>query len=85
MSPTTTITNDNVTLPKTEYLRLKKLAQAYKNIAARMFEMPLRDPIDEVLADFKATKLYTKEFLSDLETGLRNSSYMQKYANQSSK
>lgn len=74
--------NDAVTLSKQEYLRLKQQAQAYRIMAARMFELPLRDPVDEVVADFKATDLYTDEFLADLEDGLRKSSYAKKYANQ---
>ena len=74
--------NDAGTLSKQEYLRLKQQAQAYRTLAAKVFEMPLRDPVAEVVADFKATALYTKEFLVDLEDGLRKSSYVQKYANQ---
>lgn len=31
--------------------------------------------IQEVVADFRKTKLYTKEFLNDLEDGLIKSSY----------
>lgn len=50
-----------------------------------MFELPLRDPIDEVVADLKAIDLYTDEFLLDLEDGLRKSSYAKKYANQTTR
>jgi len=74
--------SDAITLSKQEYLRLKQQAQAYRMMAARMFELPLRDPIDEVVADFRATGLYTEEFLTDLEDGLRKSSYAKRYANQ---
>ncbi|MFH1225951.1 MAG: hypothetical protein V1684_01525 [bacterium] len=35
--------------------------------------------INKVVADFKATNLYTKEFLTDLEDGLHKSSYAKKY------
>ena len=73
--------SDTITLSKQKYLRLKKQAQAYRTMVARMFELPLRDPIDEVVADFRATGLYTEEFLSDLEDGLRKSSYAKRYAN----
>lgn len=34
--------------------------------------------IKKVVADFKATNLYTKEFLTDLEDGLHKSSYVKK-------
>jgi hypothetical protein len=73
-----------VTLPKVEYLRLKQQAEAYRTMAARMFELPLKDSVGEVVADFSATDLYTDEFLADLEDGLRKSSYAKKYANQAS-
>lgn len=74
--------SDAITLSKQDYLRLKQQAQAYRMMAARMFELPLRDPIDEVIADFRATGLYTNEFLIELEDGLRKSSYAKRYANQ---
>lgn len=77
--------NDTITLSKQDYLRLKQQAQAYRTMAARVFELPLRDPIDEVVADFRATNLYTDEFLMDLEDGLRKSSYSKKYANQTTR
>jgi len=81
----TTAHKDSVTVSKREYLRLKKQSQAYLVMAARMFELPLRDPVDEVVADFRATDLYTDEFLSDLESGLSNSSYPKRYADQTTK
>lgn len=77
--------NDVVSLPKEEYLHLKQQAQFYRVMAARVFELPLRDPASDVVADFRATDLYEEEFLADLEDGLRKSSYAKKYANQISK
>lgn len=74
-----------VTITKQEYLRLKKQSQAYLAMAARMFELPLRDPVDEVMADFRATNLYTGEFLKDLEDGLRKSSYAKEHGNQTTR
>jgi len=76
--------NDTVTLLKQDYLRLKQEAEAYRNMVAKVFELPLRDPVGEVVADFRATDLYTDEFLTDLEDGLRKSSYAKKYAHQTS-
>lgn len=64
-----------VTLPQREYSRLKQQAKAYRILIAKMFEMPLRDSVDEVVSDFRSTNLYTDEFLIDLEDGLRKSSY----------
>lgn len=74
--------NNPVTLPKQEYLRLKQQAQAYRAMVTKLFELPLRDPIDEVIADFCDTDLYSDDFLTDLEEGLRKSSYSKKYAHQ---
>ena len=85
MANHTTKSNDSIILPKQEYLRLKQQARAYRTMTARMFELPLRDPINEVVADFKATDLYTDEFLADFEDGLRKSSYAKNYANQTSR
>lgn len=73
-----------VKVPKMEYLRLKKQAEAYRIISARVFELPLCDPIHAVVDDFRETDLYTEEFLADLEDGLRKSSYTKKYAHQAS-
>jgi len=72
---------DSITLPKQEYLRLKQQAQAYRNMATRVFELPLKDPIAGVVSDFKDSGLYADDFLVDLEDGLRKSSYADKYGN----
>ena len=65
----------NVTLSKEEYEKLKKQVKAYQKLRARLFEFILYDPVETVVEDFRKTKLYTEEFLSDLESGLRKSSY----------
>ena len=67
-----------VTLPKTEYKQLKRQATAYRRFAARFFDLIIKDPIGEVVADFRKTNLYTEPFLKDLESGLRKSSYAKK-------
>ena len=74
--------NEAITLPKQEYLRLKQQAQAYRSLAAQLFELPLRDTVGEVAADFRDANIYSDEFLTDLENGLRKSSYAKKYAHQ---
>lgn len=65
----------NITIPKNEYSKLKRQANAYKKLSGRLFEFIIKDPVDEVVKDFRETKLYTEEFLKDLEDGLRKSSY----------
>ncbi|MBU1178892.1 hypothetical protein KKB69_00935 [Patescibacteria group bacterium] len=75
----------NITLPKTEYQQLKRQADAYRRFVAKFFEMAIKDPIKEVTEDFRKTNLYTKEFLMDLESGLRKSSYAKKHANPTTK
>ena len=49
--------------------------QAYRDLAARVFALPLKDPVAEVVVDFKAVGLYSDDFITDLEDGLRQSSY----------
>lgn len=82
MANSTRQLNGTVTLPRQDYLRLKQEAAAYRTMAARVFELPLRDPVGEVVADFRVADLYTDEFITDLEDGLRKSSYAKKYAHQ---
>ena len=64
-----------VTIPKEEYQKLQEQSQAYQKLAARLFELIIKDPIRDVVQDFKDTGLYSKGFLADLEAGLRKSSY----------
>lgn len=42
-----------VTIPKIEYQQLKRQAQTLRRFYARIFQSALRDPIGEVVADFK--------------------------------
>ncbi len=67
-----------VTLSRNEYLKLKRQAQAYRKLAGRFFETALKDPFEDVVADFRKTGLYEARFLTDLGEGLRRSSYFQK-------
>ncbi|MEK7553661.1 MAG: hypothetical protein AAB504_03220 [Patescibacteria group bacterium] len=69
---------DTVIIPKTEYSKLKRQSDAYKKISSRFFEFIIKDPIEDVINDFQKTNLYTREFLTDLEDGLKKSSYAEK-------
>ena len=62
---------DTVIIPKTEYSKLKRQSDAYKKYPA-VFEFIIKDPIEDVINDFQKTNLYTREFLTDLEDGLKN-------------
>ena len=64
-----------IAIPKTEYHRLRRQADAYKKIAGDLSELLLRDSVSELADDFRKTGLYTEEFVDDLERGLRRSSY----------
>ena len=64
-----------ITISKTEYSKLRKEAKAYRTVAARLFELLIKDPVKNVVEDFRASKLYSREFIADLEDGLRKSSY----------
>ncbi len=66
---------DTIVIPKTEYRRLRRQAGAYQKIAGKFNALVLRDSAGEVAGDFKKTGIYTDQFIRDLETGLRKSSY----------
>ncbi len=67
---------ETITISKKEYKKLLSQAKAYEKLAKGFFENVVKDPIDEVVSDFKKTKLYSNEFLDDLESGLRKSTYL---------
>ena len=67
-----------VTLKKSEYLKLKKQAAAYRALTGQFFRRVLVDSVEDVVEDFKATGLYSKSFLADLADGLKKSSYFHK-------
>ena len=69
---------DTVIIPKTEYSKLKRQSDAYKKIYSRFFEIIIKDPKEDVIKEFQKTNLYTREFLTDLEDGLKKSSYAKK-------
>ena len=71
-----------VTITKTQYEALRRQASAYQRIvfaaSSDLFGPPPTRDVRMVIADFRNTKLYSKEFLKSLEKGLRRSSYFQK-------
>jgi predicted CopG family antitoxin len=66
---------ETITIPKDEYNNLKRIAEAYKQIAGNIFRNISEDSIENVVNDFKNTDLYSEEFLIDLQAGLEKSSY----------
>ncbi len=66
---------ETITISKKEYKKLVSQAKAYEKLAKGFFENVVKDPVDEVVTDFEKTKLYSSEFLEDLKSGLRKSSY----------
>jgi hypothetical protein len=71
-----------ITLPKIKYLDLKKRAEAFDKMVAGInpsfFFIPQEKSRKKIIADFSKTKLYGKEFLKDLEKGLKRSSFFTK-------
>ena len=67
-----------VTISEKEYSRLKSQALAYRKMAKSLFSAVIKDPISEVVGDFKATGSYSPDFIKDLESGLRKSSYLKR-------
>ena len=61
-----------VTIPKTEYQSLVNQANAYRKIASRFAAQVIETPVTQVVENFRATKKYSKEFLVDLEDGLKD-------------
>ena len=66
-----------ITLPKDEYLKLKKQAKAYQALAGHFFTARINEAesAEAVVADFRKTNLYSNGFLEDLKDGLKHSSY----------
>jgi len=69
---------DTITIPKNEYKKLLSRAKAYEKLAESFYQNSMKDPVVEIVADFKNTGLYTNEFLKDLEDGLKKSSLSKK-------
>ena len=71
-----------ITLPKIEYLNLKSRAEAFDNMIAgvnpSLFFIPVEKSRKKIISDFSKTKLYSKEFIKDLERGLSRSSFFTK-------
>jgi len=74
----------NITLTKTKYQQLTRQAEAYRKFTSVLFQSLIQDPVSGVVKSFRETNLYTKSFLKDLESGLRKSSYVKKYASKNS-
>ncbi|MEA3463902.1 MAG: hypothetical protein U9R14_02405 [Patescibacteria group bacterium] len=70
-----------ITLPKTEYQRLKLQSKAYQKIMGKFFELAVKEPLWQIVDDFRKTNIYTEDFLKDLENGLKKSSYLRHYEN----
>ncbi|MBU3965450.1 hypothetical protein KKG29_04585 [Patescibacteria group bacterium] len=69
---------DKIIISKIEYLRLKQQSAAYKRLASSFYESIPKDSIETVVDDFRKTDIYSEEFLEDLESGLKRSSYAKK-------
>jgi len=71
-----------VTLPKIEYLNLKKRAEAFDKMIAGInpsfFFIPLEKSRKKIISEFSRTKLYNREFLKSLEKGLKRSTFFAK-------
>ncbi len=65
---------ETITIPKTEHKKLLSRAKAYEKLAGSIFENAIKDPVKDIVSDFKKTNLYSDEFLTDLESGLKKSS-----------
>jgi len=60
-----------VTISKEKYKHLLSIERAYSKITRVVRE----STVEEVVADFEKTDLYSAEFVKDLNDGLKKSSY----------
>lgn len=65
---------ETITIPKNEYKKLISKAKAYQKLAESVFVNAIKDPVEDIVSDFRNTDLYTEKFLMDLEKGLKKSS-----------
>jgi len=65
----------NITIPQSEYDRMKKESEEYQRLRATFFVSVVHDPIEKVVEDFRDAGEYSEEFLQDLQSGLEKSSY----------
>ncbi|MDP3792608.1 MAG: hypothetical protein Q8Q89_02660 [bacterium] len=73
---------ETVTIPKTEYTKLKRYSSAYLKIASKIVEVerevfsspPIRN-IGRVTKSFKETNKYSRDFMKSLGKGLKRSSF----------
>lgn len=49
------------------------LKRHIKKIAGQIYKTAIDSDVKDVVSDFRKTKLYTEEFLTDLEEGLKKS------------
>ena len=72
----------NVTIPKKEYQHLLDKALRYEYLRQILeediFASPPTKNTKEIVMAFKKTKLYSQEFLTSLENGMKRSSYFRK-------
>ncbi|OGZ44825.1 MAG: hypothetical protein A3J54_00620 [Candidatus Ryanbacteria bacterium RIFCSPHIGHO2_02_FULL_45_13b] len=73
---------NTVTIPKTEYKRLKQIAGHYETIQrvveSDFFAEPPTKNATEVIKELRKTKRYTKPFLQSVSHGLKESSHFSK-------
>ena len=71
-----------ITIPKTEYKRLKEIAKRYETIQDLVkedfFALPPTRSAKEIIREMRKTKKYEGAFLKSLEHGLEESSYFRK-------
>jgi len=71
-----------ITLPKIEYINLKKRAEAFDKMVAginpSIFFVPVEKSRKKIVSDFSKTKLYNKEFIKSLKKSLKRSSFFTK-------
>lgn len=61
-----------ITISREKYKALLFEANAYRKLASTIASQAIERPVSEIVASFRATNLYSKGFLSDLDSGLKD-------------
>ncbi len=61
-----------ITISKSKYEALLYYQDAYQKLASNFASQVVEKPIFEIVENFCSTKKYSKEFLFDLESGLKD-------------
>ena len=66
------INMSTITISRNRYQTLLSQANAYKKLASNFASQIVEEPLAEVMKNFRSSGKYSKDFISDLEDGLKD-------------